>query len=63
MRPNRRTETGDVELGGTVLATLSEDNLSKHNQRMTKMNHLVYNFKSPIGKCFGVLYYVYGAEH
>jgi len=46
IRPNRRTETGEVELGG--LATLSEENLSRHNQRQSKVNHLVHNFTSPI---------------
>lgn len=58
MRPNRRTENGEIELAqgggigvlGGTLATLSEENLSRHNDRMSKLNHLVYNFTSPIGK-------------
>lgn len=56
MRPNRRTENGDVEMGGGVPMTLSEENLSKHNERMSKLNHLVYNFTSPIGEISSTLH-------
>ena len=52
-RPNRRTETGEIELAQGVdsrVMTLSEENLFKHNNRMSKLNHLVYNYTSPIGK-------------
>ena len=50
MRTNRRHEHGDLEMAaGARLTTLSEDNMSKHNQRMG-VNHLVYQFTSPIGE-------------
>ena len=57
-RPNRRTESGDVELAQGInnevldgtLVTLSEENLHKHNDRMSGLNHLVYHYTSPIGK-------------
>jgi len=46
MRPNRRPETLDIEMvADGRLNNLSEE--SRYNQRMT-MNHLIYNFTSPI---------------
>jgi hypothetical protein len=50
LRPNRRPEDRDLETAiGGRLTTLSEESMPGQNQRMT-MNHLVYNFTSPIGK-------------
>ena len=68
-RPNRRTENGDIELAqgindgvlGVTFVTLSEENLYKHNDRISGLNHLVYHYTSPIGKsairlalCYGL---------
>lgn len=48
MRPNRRPETLDIEMvADGRLNNWSEE--SRYNQRMT-MNHLIYNFTSPIGE-------------
>lgn len=48
LQPNRRTKDGDVEMG-TVFA-LTDAALSRHNTVMRKsnVNHLVYNWRSPI---------------
>jgi hypothetical protein len=50
LQPNRRTKDGDVEMG-TVFA-LTDAALSRHNtvRRKSNVNHLVYNWRSPIGK-------------
>jgi len=45
MRPNRR-KGQDVELGGMDM--LSETNLSFHNSRLSNVNPLAQNFRSPI---------------
>jgi len=45
IRPNRR-KGHDVELGGMDMMT--EDNLSKHNVKISSVNHMVHNFTSPI---------------
>lgn len=42
LRPNRREEPS------SSLATLSEENITKHNRRASKHNHLVYNYTSPL---------------
>jgi hypothetical protein len=50
MQPNWRHDHGDMEMAtGARLGILSEDNMSKHNERMG-VNHLVYQFTSPIGE-------------
>ncbi|KII95497.1 hypothetical protein PLICRDRAFT_170141 [Plicaturopsis crispa FD-325 SS-3] len=52
LRPNRRgNESGTIEMGG--IGGLTAGNLSKHNQRMSKVNHLVHNFTSPIDLASG----------
>jgi len=43
LRPNRREPDTPMSL-----ATLSEENIIKHNRRQSKHNHLVYNYTSPI---------------
>ncbi|KAH7929583.1 hypothetical protein BV22DRAFT_1002486 [Leucogyrophana mollusca] len=54
MQPNRRTKDGDVELGGVVL---TEASLTRHNTtlRASSVNHLVHNFRSPIGESLKLL--------
>ena len=50
MQPNRRTNDGDVELGGVV--PLSRGELSRYNgtARGAHFNHMMHNWRSPIGK-------------
>lgn len=49
LRPNRRPNAyGEMNVN-VNLATLSEENIRKHNSRMSRHNHLVYNFTSPLG--------------
>lgn len=55
LQPNRRTKDGHVKMGAAF--TLTDAALSKHNTVMRKsnINHLVYNWRSPLGKdshCF-----------
>ncbi|KAH7908411.1 hypothetical protein BJ138DRAFT_1012871 [Hygrophoropsis aurantiaca] len=64
MHPNRRTRDGDVELGGVIL---TETNLTRHNAnlRSPNVNHLLRNFKSPIGGsliCFFTLMSMYSCH-
>ncbi|KAF9463550.1 hypothetical protein BDZ94DRAFT_1308664 [Collybia nuda] len=54
IRPNRRRGR-DVELGG-MDATLSENNLSKHNLRSSNLNPMVHNFTSPIDLAYDNAY-------
>lgn len=48
LQPNRRTKDGNVEMG--TVFTLTDASLSRHNTVMRKsnVNHLVYNWRSPI---------------
>ncbi|KAG1879793.1 hypothetical protein F4604DRAFT_1620275 [Suillus subluteus] len=50
LQPNRRTKDGNVEIG--TVFTLTDAALSRHNTVMSKsnVNHLVYNWRSPLGK-------------
>ncbi|KAG1794128.1 uncharacterized protein HD556DRAFT_440570 [Suillus plorans] len=50
LQPNRRTKDGNVQMGTAL--TLTDTALSKHNTVMRKsnINHLVYNWRSPLGK-------------
>ncbi|KAF7980144.1 hypothetical protein HWV62_39589 [Athelia sp. TMB] len=43
LRPNRREPETPMSL-----ATLSEENIIKHNRRHSRHNHLLYNYTSPI---------------
>ena len=47
MQPNRRTNDGDVELGGVV--PLSRGELARYT-RGAHFNHMMHNWRSPIGK-------------
>jgi len=47
IRPNRKREGGDVEMGG-ISGQLTERNLSRHNHRLSRFNPMVHNFTSPI---------------
>lgn len=48
LQPNRRTKDGNVEMG--TVSTLTDAALSRHNTIMAKsnVNHLVYNWRSPL---------------
>ncbi|KAG2142255.1 uncharacterized protein EDB93DRAFT_1252314 [Suillus bovinus] len=50
MQPNRRMKDGNVEMG--TVFTLTDDNLPKRSKVMRKsdINHLVYNWRSPLGR-------------
>jgi hypothetical protein len=50
MRSNSKSESGDMEMpAGVQIFNMSEENLSRHDVRMT-MNHLLYKYTSPIGR-------------
>jgi hypothetical protein len=47
LQPNRRTKDGDVELGNV----LTDAALTRHNTMLrSNVNHLVHNWRSPLGK-------------
>lgn len=46
LQPNRRTNDGDVELGGVV--RMSRGVLTRHNMKGTTVSHLIHNWRSPI---------------
>lgn len=52
LQPNRRTKDGNVEMG--TVFPLTDAPLSRHNtaMRRSNVNHLVHNWRSPIGKDF-----------
>jgi hypothetical protein len=47
IRPNRRINDNEIELGG--VDRLTESNLSRHNVRESRVHPMLNNFKSPIG--------------
>ena len=62
MQPNRRTNDGDVELGGVV--PLSRSELARYNRtaRGAHFNHMMHNWRSPIGKSRFIVEISYGAD-
>jgi len=51
-RPSRRRSDG-AEMVGLNPGALSEQNVSRHNLRMSNVNPLVHNFTSPIDLAYG----------
>ena len=45
----KKQQNRDIEMS-TTSDSLTESNLSVHNMRMSNVNPMIHNFKSPIGK-------------
>lgn len=46
LQPNRRTNDGDIELGG--VASMSRGTFTRHKMRGTTVNHFMHHWRSPI---------------
>lgn len=60
LQPNRRTNDGDIELGGVV--RMSRGVLTRHNMKGTTVSHLIHNWRSPIGELLFTVEVGYGVD-
>lgn len=60
LQPNRRTNDGDIELGG--VASMSRGTFTRHKMRGTTVNHFMHHWRSPIGKLLITMEVGYGVD-